>query len=82
MPSKRYSSIPTTLVRIAPPPMATTSGSSEREATTAMQLPPYDGEIFAERGMLFGFGGQWERGMALVNRANALNAVSAQAWNF
>ncbi len=54
--------------------------SFEREATAAMGLVPYDAEIFAELGMLFAFSGQWERGMALVSKANALNPVSAQGW--
>ncbi|KPK33799.1 MAG: hypothetical protein AMJ66_04815, partial [Betaproteobacteria bacterium SG8_40] len=54
--------------------------SFERSALEAMRLAPYDAELFAQLGMLFTFSGQWERGISLVNKANAINPVSASGW--
>ena len=52
----------------------------EREAQQAMALAPYDGEILAGLGSLIATSGQWPRGVALVTKANALNADSALGW--
>lgn len=54
--------------------------SFERAALEAMRLAPYDAELFAQLGMLFTFSGQWERGISLVDKANAINPVSASGW--
>jgi adenylate cyclase len=51
-----------------------------REAIAAMELAPYNAEIYAQLGMLFTFMGEWDRGMALVSKAIALNRVSADGW--
>jgi len=52
----------------------------ENEAERALALAPYNAEIFTQLGMLFTFNGQWERGIALVTKANAINPISAQGW--
>ena len=52
----------------------------EREAQQAMALAPFDGEILAVLGYLIASSGQWERGVALVQKANALNADAAIGW--
>jgi adenylate cyclase len=52
----------------------------EREAQQAIALAPYDGEILAVLGSLIASSGQWERGVALVQKANALNADAAIGW--
>ena len=52
----------------------------EREAQQAMALAPYDGEILATLGHLIADSGQWERGVALAEKANALNADAAIGW--
>ena len=52
----------------------------EREAQEAMALAPYDGEILAGLGALIASSGQWQRGVALVTKANALNADAALGW--
>ena len=52
----------------------------EREAQQALALAPYDGEILAVLGYLIASSGQWERGVALVQKANALNADAAIGW--
>jgi adenylate cyclase len=49
----------------------------EREVQLALELAPYSAEIFAQLGMLLALSGQWERGVALAEKGNALNAVSA-----
>lgn len=49
----------------------------EREAELAFQLAPYTADIFAQLGMLIAFTGQWARGLALVEKAHALNTGSA-----
>jgi hypothetical protein len=36
-----------------------------------MALAPFDGEILAVLGYLIASSGQWERGVALVQKANA-----------
>jgi tetratricopeptide (TPR) repeat protein len=52
----------------------------EREAQQAMALAPFDGEILATLGHLIADSGQWERGVALAEKANALNADAAIGW--
>jgi TolB-like protein/tetratricopeptide (TPR) repeat protein len=52
----------------------------EREAQQAIELAPYDGEILAVLGSLMAHIGQWERGVALAEKANALNADAAIGW--
>ena len=55
-------------------------GEFEREADKALALAPYNAEIFAQIGMLYTFIGQWEKGVALVTKANTINPISAQGW--
>ena len=50
----------------------------EREAEQAMALAPYDGEIQATLGHMIAISGQWQRGVALAVKANALNAEAAK----
>ena len=52
----------------------------EREAEQAIVLAPYDGEILAVLGYLIASSGQWERGIAVAQKANALNADAAIGW--
>src|SRR5262245_32315622 len=52
----------------------------KREAEQAMALAPYDGEILATLGHLIASSGQWQRGVALAQKANALNADAAIGW--
>ena len=52
----------------------------EREAEQAMALAPYDAEILATLGHLIASSGQWQRGVALVKKANELNAGGAIGW--
>ncbi len=52
----------------------------EKEAERALELAPYNAEIFTQLGMLFAFTGQWDKGVALVTKANAINPISAQGW--
>ena len=52
----------------------------EHEAKQAIALAPYDAEIQATVGYMFGISGQWARGVALVKRAYALNAYAATGW--
>jgi TolB-like protein/class 3 adenylate cyclase/tetratricopeptide (TPR) repeat protein len=52
----------------------------ERETEQAIALAPYDGEILAVLGYLIASSGQWERGVALVQKANTLNADAAIGW--
>jgi adenylate cyclase len=52
----------------------------EREAEQAMALAPYDAEILATLGHLIASSGQWQRGVALVKKANELNADAAAGW--
>ena len=51
----------------------------EREAQQAMALAPYDGEILATLGCMIANLDR-KRGVALVERANALNADAAIGW--
>jgi Tfp pilus assembly protein PilF len=52
----------------------------EHEARQAMALAPYDAEILATLGTMIANTGQWQRGVALVKKANALNAYAAVGW--
>ena len=52
----------------------------EHEAQKAMALAPYDAEIMVTLGFLIASSGQWERGVALAKKANALNADAANGW--
>jgi TolB-like protein len=52
----------------------------EREAEQAITLAPYDSEILAALGCMFAKSGHWERGVALAEKANALNPDAATGW--
>jgi adenylate cyclase len=52
----------------------------EHEAQQAIALAPYDSELQAMLGALIANMGQWQRGVALVENANALNADASQGW--
>ena len=52
----------------------------EQEAQAAMALDPYDAEIPAIFGYMVAISGQWQRGVALVQKANALNPDTAAGW--
>ena len=52
----------------------------EHEAKQAMALAPYDAEILATLGCMIALSGQWQRGVALAKKANALNAHAAVGW--
>ena len=52
----------------------------EREAQQAIELAPYDAEILATLACMIADSGQWERGVALAEKANALNAGAAIGW--
>ena len=52
----------------------------EQEAQEAMALDPYDAEIVATLGYMIASSGQWQRGVALAKKANALNADTAAGW--
>jgi adenylate cyclase len=52
----------------------------EYEAEQSLTLAPYDAEIQAMLGSLIANMGQWQRGVAIVKRANALNSDAAQGW--
>jgi len=52
----------------------------EREVEQALNLAPYDGELIATLGFLVAQTGQWDRGVALAEKANALNADAAIGW--
>ncbi len=49
----------------------------EHQAQQAMALAPYDAEILATLGDMIACSGQWQRGVALATKANALNAGAA-----
>jgi TolB-like protein/tetratricopeptide (TPR) repeat protein len=52
----------------------------EHEAQQAMALGAYDPEILATLGYMIAISGQWQRGVELVGKANALNAFAAAGW--
>ena len=49
----------------------------EQEAQAAMTLDPYDAEILAIFGYMVAISGQWQRGVALAQKANELNPDTA-----
>jgi tetratricopeptide (TPR) repeat protein len=53
----------------------------ERETRIALELAPFNAEVFTHLGMAVTFTGQWERGIALVNKGFALNEASAGGWS-
>ena len=66
-----------------PHPHIFTTGSSicsSRKRKQAMALAPYDAEILAIFGYMVAISGQWQRGVALAEKANALNADAAAGW--
>jgi TolB-like protein len=51
-----------------------------READEALKLAPYDAEIMATLACMISSSGDHERGVALAEKANALNADAATGW--
>ena len=51
-----------------------------READQALALAPYDAEIIAVLACMISSAGDHERGVALAEKANALNADAATGW--
>ena len=45
-----------------------------------MILAPNDADVLAQIGLMLAFVGQWERGVAIVEKANRLNPVAAAGW--
>ena len=52
----------------------------EHEAKQAIALAPYDAEILATLGYMTATSGDWPRGVAMAEKANALNADAAAGW--
>ena len=52
----------------------------DHEARQAMALAPYDAEVKAMLGALIANMGQWQRGVALVEDAHALNSDAVEGW--
>jgi adenylate cyclase len=52
----------------------------EHEAQQAMALAPYDAESLATIAYMTATSGDWSRGVALAEKANALNADAAAGW--
>ena len=52
----------------------------EATAERAMILAPNDADVLAQIGLMLAFVGQWERGVAIVEKANRLNPVAAAGW--
>ena len=52
----------------------------EHEAQQAIALTPYDAESLAALGFMTATSGDWPRGVALAEKANALNADAAAGW--
>lgn len=52
----------------------------DNEATLATTMAPNDAQVLAEMGTMLTMSGQWDRGVKLVTKANALNAGSAHGW--
>ena len=52
----------------------------EHEAKQAIALAPYDAEILATLGYMTATSGDWPRGVAMAEKANALNAGAAAGW--
>jgi len=55
-------------------------GLFDREARRALELAPYNAEIFAQLGMAYTFSGQWDYGVALAQKGYSLNQISAGGW--
>ena len=53
----------------------------EHEAQQAMALAPYDAESLAILAYMTATSGDWPRGVALAEKANALNADAAAGWS-
>jgi adenylate cyclase len=51
-----------------------------RHADRALEMAPNNAEILVQLGMAFSFIGEWDKGLALVDKARALNAVTAAGW--
>jgi tetratricopeptide (TPR) repeat protein len=52
----------------------------EHEVGQAMALAPYDAESLATLAYMIATSGDWQRGVALATKANALNADAAAGW--
>lgn len=52
----------------------------EHEGLKAIELAPHDAEILVTIGKLLAVSGQWERGVALAEKAHALNADASMGW--
>ncbi|MGQ0671681.1 MAG: tetratricopeptide repeat protein, partial [Hyphomicrobium sp.] len=52
----------------------------EQEVNQALALAPHEPEIMATLGFMLAVSGQWTRGLAMVDKANALNPEAAVAW--
>jgi len=52
----------------------------ESEARSALDLAPNNAEILAQLGTLIGLKGQWDRGVALAEKAMNVNPTSAGGW--
>jgi TolB-like protein/tetratricopeptide (TPR) repeat protein len=52
----------------------------DREADQALALAPYDAEIIASLACMISAAGDHERGVALAEKANAINADAATGW--
>jgi tetratricopeptide (TPR) repeat protein len=50
------------------------------EAKQAVALAPYDSESLAELGYMTATSGDWQNGVALAEKGNALNADAAAGW--
>jgi len=51
-----------------------------RHADRALEMAPNNAEILAPLGMAYSFIGEWDKGLAVVDKARVLNAVSAAGW--
>jgi TolB-like protein len=52
----------------------------EHEVQQALALAPYDAEMLATFGKLYAVSGQWQRGVALAQKAYALNPDASVGW--
>ena len=52
----------------------------EQEAQAAVASDPHDAEMLAHFEYMIAISGQWQRGVALAEKANALNADAAVGW--
>lgn len=51
-----------------------------QEAKIALEMSPFDADIIASIAMVYGFLGDWDAGVALARKANALDEYSASGW--